>query len=68
MLLFFLAGLFGQVTTSAIAEAVAKAGGPKIDRKRLHIDTPIKSLGTHVVHLRLHPEVEAAISVEVQSA
>lgn len=57
--------LFGQVTTSQIAEAVSKAGGPKIDRKRLHVDAPIKSLGAHVVHLRLHPEVEAAINVEV---
>lgn len=57
--------LFGQVTPAHIADAVAKAGGPKIDKKRLHIDAPIKSLGAHVVHLRLHPEVEAQISVEV---
>jgi large subunit ribosomal protein L9 len=57
--------LFGQVTTAQIAEAVKKAGGPKIDRKRLHIDSPIKSVGSHVVHLRLHPEVEAAITVSV---
>src|SRR5712692_9384195 len=37
--------LFGQVTPAQVAEAIAKAGGPKIDRKRLHIDAPIKSLG-----------------------
>lgn len=60
--------LFGQVTPAAVAEAVKKAGGPKIDKKRLHIDAPIKSLGAHVVHLRLHPDVEAAISVEVVRA
>jgi len=60
--------LFGQVTTAQIAEAVSKAGGPKIDRKRLHVDEPIKSLGSHQVHLRLHPEVEAAINVEVVRA
>lgn len=58
--------LFGQVTTAQIAEAVAKAGGPKIDKKRLHLDAPIKSLGSHLVMLRLHPEVEAGFSVEVQ--
>jgi large subunit ribosomal protein L9 len=60
--------LFGQVTPAQIADAVSKAGGPKIDRKRLQIDAPIKSLGGHVVHLRLHPEVEAEIPIEVQKA
>lgn len=60
--------LFGQVTPAAIAEAITKAGGPKIDRKRLHIGTPIKSLGAHSVSLRLHPEVEASISFEVVRA
>lgn len=60
--------LFGQVTPAQIAEAVAKVGGGKIDKKRLHLEAPIKSLGTHVVHLRLHPEVEAEISVEVERA
>lgn len=60
--------LFGQITPTQVAEAVAKAGGPKIDRKRLHFDAPIKSLGAHVVHLRLHAEVEAAVNVEVVKA
>lgn len=57
--------LFGKVTTSDIADAVFKAGGPKIDRKRLHLDEPIKNLGTHRLALRLHPEVEATFDVEV---
>ncbi|HVL33595.1 MAG TPA: 50S ribosomal protein L9 [Actinomycetota bacterium] len=57
--------LFGQVTTADIAGAVSKAGGPKIDKKRLHIDAPIKSLGAHTAHLRLHPEVEAELTIEV---
>jgi large subunit ribosomal protein L9 len=60
--------LFGQVTPAQIAEAVHRAGGPKIDRKRLHIEDPIKHLGAHRVHLRIHPEVEAEISVEVVRA
>jgi large subunit ribosomal protein L9 len=57
--------LFGQVTPAQIAEAIAKAGGPKIDKKRLHLDEPVKSLGAHRAHLRLHPEVEAEIDIEV---
>jgi len=60
--------LFGQVTPAQIAEAVAKAGGPKIDKKRLHLDEPVKSLGAHRAHLRLHPEVEAEIEIEVLRA
>jgi large subunit ribosomal protein L9 len=57
--------LFGQVTPAQVAEAIVKAGGPKVDRKRLQIEAPIKSLGAHRAHLRLHPEVEADIGIEV---
>ena len=57
--------LFGQVTTQAVAEAITKAGGPKIDKRRLHIEAPIKSLGVHRAGLRLHPEVEAELQIEV---
>jgi large subunit ribosomal protein L9 len=60
--------LFGQVTPAQIAEAIAKAGGPKIDKKRLHLEAPVKSLGAHRAHLRLHPEVEAEIEIDVQRA
>ena len=60
--------LFGQVTPSAVAEAITKAGGPKIDKRRLHMDGPIKSLGLHKASLRLHPEVEADLQVEVIKA
>ena len=57
--------LFGQITPQAIVDAIAKAGGPKVDKRRLHLDAPIKTLGAQTVHLRLHPEVEAAIKFEV---
>jgi large subunit ribosomal protein L9 len=60
--------LFGQVTPAQIAAAIAKAGGPKIDKKRLQLEAPVKSLGAHRAHLRLHPDVEAEIEIEVQRA
>jgi large subunit ribosomal protein L9 len=60
--------LFGQVTPAQIAEAIAKAGGPKIDKKRLQLEAPVKSLGAHRAHLRLHPDVDAEIEIEVQRA
>lgn len=57
--------LFGAVTTADIAEAVAAAGGPKLDRRKIEIAQPIKSLGDHHVQVRLHEDVTAQIDVRV---
>ncbi|GIH71197.1 50S ribosomal protein L9 [Sphaerimonospora thailandensis] len=57
--------LFGSITTGDIAEAVKSAGGPQLDRRRIVIDNAIKSVGTHRVSVRLHPEVVANLDVEV---
>ena len=60
--------LFGSVTSADVVEAVQKAGGPKLDRRLVTIPSPIKSLGTHTVAVKVHPEVEATVTVEVVSA
>ncbi|GII97134.1 50S ribosomal protein L9 [Sinosporangium siamense] len=60
--------LFGSITTGDIAEAVKAAGGPQLDRRRIEIANAIKSLGSHRVSVKLHPEVSAALDVEVVSA
>ncbi|TDE52862.1 50S ribosomal protein L9 [Nonomuraea mesophila] len=57
--------LFGSITTGDIADAVKAAGGPIVDRRRIEIVNPIKSVGSHKVTVKLHPEVSAAIDVEV---
>lgn len=57
--------LFGSVTTADIAEAVAAQTGIEVDRRKLHLDEPIKSLGQHLVPAKLHPEVEFPITVEI---
>ena len=57
--------LFGSVTTTEIADAVATQTGVEIDRRQLHLDEPIKTLGTHLVPAKLHAEVEFPITVEV---
>ena len=57
--------LFGSVTAADVAEAVAGQTGVVIDRRRVHLDDPIKSLGVHEVAVRLHTDVEARLSVEV---
>ena len=60
--------LFGSVTSSDVVSAVQDQTGIELDRRKLHLDEPIKSVGTHLVPTRLHPEVEFAITVEVVKA
>ncbi|MFC3997896.1 50S ribosomal protein L9 [Nocardiopsis sediminis] len=57
--------LFGSVTASDVADAVKASGGPQVDKRRIEIRNPIKSVGDHKVEVRLHPEVTATIAVEV---
>jgi large subunit ribosomal protein L9 len=57
--------LFGSVTTSDVAAAVAEQTGVELDRRKLHLDEPIKSLGTHEVPVKLHSDVEFRVTVEV---
>src|SRR5258708_6986618 len=48
--------LFGAVTVADVAAAVSKAGGPALDKRKIEIPTPIKTVGSHRVSVRLHPE------------
>ena len=57
--------LFGAVTAADIVDGVARAGGPQVDKRRIEIGQPIKTVGTHQVTVRVHPEVTASVSVEV---
>ena len=57
--------LYGSVTPSEIADALA-AKGIDVDRRRVELAEPIKRLGTHTVHVRLHREVVTELTVEVQ--
>ena len=57
--------LFGSVTTTDVAEAVAAQTKVTLDRRRLHLDEPIKTLGTHEVPVKLHADVEFRVTVEV---
>lgn len=56
--------LYGSVSTRDIAEIVTE-GGFSVVRSQILLDRPIKTLGLHEVRLSLHPEVEAAVSVNV---
>ncbi len=56
--------LYGSVTTSEIAELLA-AKGIEVDRRKIHLDEPIKTLGTFEVPVRIHRQVTAKVSVQV---
>lgn len=59
--------LFGSVTTTDVAVAVEEQTGIEVDRRKLQLDEPIKTVGTHQIPTKLHPDVEFAITVEVVS-
>jgi large subunit ribosomal protein L9 len=60
--------LFGSVSPADIAAAVKAAGGPELDRRRIEIKNPIKTVGAHQVTVRLHPEVTATLEVLITGA
>ncbi len=60
--------LFGAVTPADITAALASAGGPAIDKRKVEVSAPIKAVGVHTVSVRLHPELSATITLDVQPA
>jgi large subunit ribosomal protein L9 len=60
--------LFGSVGSSDIAAAVREAGGPELDKRRIEVRDPIKTVGSHQVRVRLHPEVSAAVDIEITAS
>jgi large subunit ribosomal protein L9 len=57
--------LFGAVTPADIAGAVKASGGPDVDKRKIEVCNPIKTLGVHQVAIRLHDEVAANVTVNV---
>jgi large subunit ribosomal protein L9 len=60
--------LFGSITSADVVEAVSSQTGVELDRRRLQLDEPIRSLGTHEVPVKLHADVEFRVTVEVDRA
>jgi large subunit ribosomal protein L9 len=58
--------LFGSVTGADVVAAIKKAGGPNLDKRTVELPKAhIKSVGSHPISVRLHPEVKAAVSLSV---
>jgi len=60
--------LFGSVKTEAIADAVKAAGLGELDKRKIHITSPIKSVGEHEATVRLGDELTAVITLQVVAA
>lgn len=58
--------LFGSVTTSEIEQKLAQRGF-EVDKRKIELEEPIKTLGTFKVKVKLHPEVTAEVTVVVQA-
>jgi large subunit ribosomal protein L9 len=57
--------LFGSITSADVVDAVTAAGGPALDRRKVELARAIKGTGKHEVHVRIHPEVETTLTLEV---
>ena len=59
--------MFGTVTPGMIADELKHQFEIVLDKKKIHLETPIRSLGEHEVELRLHAELKASLKIRVES-
>ena len=60
--------LFGSVTNTEVSEALAKQAGIKLDKRKIVLDEPIKSVGVYTVKCKLGYEINAELKIEVKEA
>lgn len=60
--------LFGSINTKDISDALEKSRGIQLDKRKIELKGPIKTLGTHPVPVKLHPDVAATLNVTVIAA
>ena len=60
--------LFGSVTNTEVSEALAKQAGVQLDKRKIVLDEPIKSVGVYIVKCKLGYEINAELKIEVKEA
>ncbi len=60
--------MFGTVTSGMIADQLKTQFDVSLDKRKIHLDQPIRTLGDHEVELKLHPDVNAKLKVRVESS
>ena len=58
--------LFGKITAKDVAEALSKAVGTELDKRKVELERDIKDFGTYSATVKLHPGVSAAFKVKVE--
>jgi large subunit ribosomal protein L9 len=59
--------MFGAVTAGMVADQLKTQFDIALDKKKIHLEHPIKTLGEHEIELHLHPEVKATLKVRLES-
>ena len=59
---------FGSVTGKEIAQAIMDELGLEVDKKKISIEEPIKTVGTHTVNVKLYKDIHTDITVRVEEA
>ncbi len=59
--------MFGTVTSGMVADQLKTQFDVSLDKRKIHLEAPIRTLGDHDVELRLHPDVTATLKVRVES-
>ena len=62
------AKLFGSVTAKEIVDAIQQARGLRLDHRKVHLDEPIRELGTHMVEIEVSPGVTTSVKTMVVDA
>ncbi len=60
--------IFGSISSKEIAQAAQEQLGIELDKKKMQLPNAIKSVGTHMVPIKLHPKVTAELKVHVKEA
>ena len=60
--------LFGSITSQDVVAAVAEQAGVELDRRKVHLDDPIRTVGTHEIPVKLHADVQFRITLEVSKS
>jgi large subunit ribosomal protein L9 len=59
--------MFGSVTVGTIVDELKSQFDVTLEKKKIHLEAPLRGMGDHEIELRLHPEVTATLKVRVES-
>lgn len=59
--------LFGSVTNKEIADVLEKEHKIKLDKRKIELKEPIKTIGEHIINVKLHPEITGNLKVVIQT-